>query len=163
MLGSKIKELRRQRHLNQDKFAQMLGVSRSTLSRWERNEAVPDSEQLTQIADAFQISIRYLIDDQMSHEDISKDTGTVSNEEIVQQLIRINDNFAEELARRKDTVKRVTLIILIIIFVISMMFAILIINNMYTPGQGYDKDTVYYYVQSQNDGGNHDQKDNSDC
>ena len=79
MLGSKIKELRKGRHLSQDRLAQMLNVSRPTLSRWERNEAVPDSDQLTRIANTFQVNVKYLIDDEMSYEDIGKNDGDIGN------------------------------------------------------------------------------------
>ena len=146
MLGPKIKELRKRRHLSQDRLAQMLNVSRPTLSRWERNEAVPDSDQLTRIANTFQVNVRYLIDDDMSYEDIGKNDSDIGNEEIVEQLVRINDNFAEELARRRDSIKRISLIILIIVFAVSMMFAILIVTNMHSPGDGFGKDTIIYYV-----------------
>ena len=149
MLGEKIKALRKRRHLNQDKFAETIGISRQTLSRWERGEAVPDSGQLIQIANAFQVDVKFLLDDRISSEDIveTKDSKSIENDEIVEQLIRINDHLAEELARRRENIRRVTLIVLIILFVVSMIFTILVVINTVdtTPYSTTDNTIIYYY------------------
>ena len=149
MLGEKIKALRKRRHLNQDKFAETIGISRQTLSRWERGEAVPDSGQLIQIANAFQVDVKFLLDDRISSEEIveTKDSKSIENDEIVEQLIRINDHLAEELARRRENIRRVTLIVLIILFVVSMIFTILVAINTVdtTPYSTTDNTIIYYY------------------
>ncbi|SCW48858.1 Transcriptional regulator, contains XRE-family HTH domain [Ruminococcaceae bacterium YRB3002] len=142
MLGSKIKELRKKHHISQESLADRIGVSRATLSRWERNEAVPDSDQLTRIADALQVDIRFLLSNDKSVSDISKDDKGIGNEELVEQLIRINDHLAEELVRRRENVRRIALIVLISLFVISMIFVILILTNTYVPGHHITNDGI---------------------
>ena len=153
MLGSKIKELRKEHKLTQDKFARMIYVSRPTLSRWERNEAVPDSDQLTRIAGALQVSVEYLLNEDLTAGSSSETKSSMDNDDIVRQLVRINDTLAENISRRRENIKRVCLIILIILVVFSLMFAVLIICNMSEPGQGYGKDTVIYVTEYELNGG----------
>lgn len=152
MLGEKIKALRKRRHLNQDKFAETIGISRQTLSRWERGEAVPDSGQLIQIANAFQVDVKFLLDDRISPEDIveTKDSKSIENDEIVEQLIRINDHLAEELARRRENIKRMTLIILIVILTLTILFVILIITNMPPAPYSVPEISVSYISNDEN-------------
>jgi len=49
------------RGLSQDEFAENLGVSRQAVSKWERNEAYPDTENLIAIAKFFNVKIDDLI------------------------------------------------------------------------------------------------------
>lgn len=60
-IGSKIKELRRQRNLTQEEMASHLGLSFQTISKWERNEGYPDITLLPALASYFKISIDELM------------------------------------------------------------------------------------------------------
>ena len=50
-------EMRRQQHLTQAALSKQLGVSRSTVSMWENEEAQPDNAMLCRLADLFGVSI----------------------------------------------------------------------------------------------------------
>ena len=56
----RLKELREQRRLNQERLAMKLNVSQSTISAYEVGERVPDLETLIAIADFFGVSLDYL-------------------------------------------------------------------------------------------------------
>lgn len=60
-LGEKIQELRRKRGMSQDVLAEKLDVSRQAVSKWERDEAVPETEKIIRLAQEFQVSIDYLL------------------------------------------------------------------------------------------------------
>ncbi|MDO7907197.1 helix-turn-helix transcriptional regulator [Paenibacillus sp. JX-17] len=59
--GNRIAELREQRGLTQEELAGSLGITRASLSHYEKNRRKPDFETLTKIADIFEVSIDYLI------------------------------------------------------------------------------------------------------
>ena len=59
--GDNLYTLRKEKGLSQDEFAEQLGVSRQAVSKWERNEAYPDTENLIAISRFFNVSIDDLI------------------------------------------------------------------------------------------------------
>ena len=59
--GDNLYTLRKQRGLSQDEFAEKMGVSRQAISKWERNESYPDTENLIAIAKFFGVSIDDMI------------------------------------------------------------------------------------------------------
>lgn len=60
-LGSKITELRKQKGWSQIELAKKLEVSMEIVGRYERNEAVPSIEIAKRMADAFEVSLDYLV------------------------------------------------------------------------------------------------------
>lgn len=60
-LGEKIQELRRRRGMSQDELAEKLDVSRQAVSKWERDEAIPETEKIIRIAHEFQVSTDHLL------------------------------------------------------------------------------------------------------
>ena len=59
--GDNLYSLRKSKGISQDEFAESLGVSRQAVSKWERNEAYPDTENLIAIAKFFNVKIDDLI------------------------------------------------------------------------------------------------------
>lgn len=62
VIGSKIRELRRQKDISQEVLAQYLGVSFQAVSKWESGATMPDIGLLPAIASFFEISIDELFD-----------------------------------------------------------------------------------------------------
>ena len=60
-LGTRIVELRGARGLSQEALANELGISRQAVSRWERGEALPDTENLIALADLFGVTLDELV------------------------------------------------------------------------------------------------------
>ena len=60
-LGNNICFLRKQRKLTQEQFAEMMHVTRQTVSRWETNEVVPELERLTQMCAVFSCTMDELV------------------------------------------------------------------------------------------------------
>lgn len=61
VLGYRVKELRNKKSINQTKFAQLLGVSRSAVSMWEIDKSEPDNEMLIKISQVLNCSTDYLL------------------------------------------------------------------------------------------------------
>lgn len=63
-MGEKIQDLRRRSGMSQDALAEQLGVSRQAVSKWERDEAVPEADKIVGLAKAFHVSTDYLLLDE---------------------------------------------------------------------------------------------------
>ncbi len=61
-LGSKIKELRKQRGITQEQLANAVGISFQAVSKWENNIALPDITLAPVIANYFGVSLDELFD-----------------------------------------------------------------------------------------------------
>ena len=59
--GEKLQKLRTRAGLSQDQLAELLDVSRQAVSKWERNEAMPEAEKLVRISRQFGVSTDYLL------------------------------------------------------------------------------------------------------
>jgi len=62
LLGEKIATLRREKNLRQEDLAKLLGVSRQTISNYEKGERHPDPQMLSRLARFFNVSSDYLLD-----------------------------------------------------------------------------------------------------
>ena len=59
--GEKLQSLRQKAGMSQDALAERLNVSRQAVSRWERDETMPETEKVVLIADLFGVSTDYLL------------------------------------------------------------------------------------------------------
>lgn len=60
--GNKLKELRMQNGLTQQQLATQLGVTKSVISFYERQERTPSPEVLRKMASVFRVSTDFLLD-----------------------------------------------------------------------------------------------------
>lgn len=70
-IGEKIFELRRSKGVSQETMAFDLAVSRQAVSKWETDQSIPDLDKIRALADYFEVSIDYLVNDVKS-EDITE-------------------------------------------------------------------------------------------
>lgn len=61
LIGSRIQEYRKKAGLNQEEFAEKLGVSRQAVSKWERDKAYPDLDRLVCICELLDVEVGELI------------------------------------------------------------------------------------------------------
>ena len=54
--GEKIYELRKKKNMSQEELAQVLNVSRQTISKWETGESNPDFDKIVPLCNFFEIS-----------------------------------------------------------------------------------------------------------
>lgn len=59
-IGDRIIDLRRQRGLSQGQVAEMIGVSRQAVSKWESGQNSPDTVKLIRLADILDTDVEYL-------------------------------------------------------------------------------------------------------
>lgn len=61
--GDKLSKLRKEKNLTQEQLAEILGVSRQSVSKWESDTAYPETEKLISLANLFECSTDYLLKD----------------------------------------------------------------------------------------------------
>lgn len=64
--AEKLKELRKQSGISQEKLAEKLGVSRQAVTKWERDLGVPDIENIIAISKLFDVSMDELFSNERS-------------------------------------------------------------------------------------------------
>ena len=62
--GEKLQALRQKAGMSQDALAEKLNVSRQAVSRWERDETMPETEKVILLADLFGVTTDYLLREQ---------------------------------------------------------------------------------------------------
>lgn len=73
--AEKLKQLRSERGYSQENLAEMLGVSRQAVSKWESGRVYPDIDYIVEISNIFNVSTDYLL----------KDTETKSHDKDISQ------------------------------------------------------------------------------
>lgn len=68
-IGEKLVRLRKEQNLTQEQFAELMKVSRQSVSKWELNAAYPDTERLIRISKLFGCSLDYLLKDEIEQMD----------------------------------------------------------------------------------------------
>lgn len=78
-LGKNIYEFRTAKNLSQGDLAELLDVSRQSVSKWETNAAIPDLDKLMKMCDVFGVTLDELTG-RMAHEKESIETVKVSEQ-----------------------------------------------------------------------------------
>lgn len=87
MLGEKIIKERKNHNLSQENLAEMVGVTRQTISNWELNETSPDLKQAQKLTEIFNISMDELIGNKSII--LEKIDKTESNSKLIIKLIKV--------------------------------------------------------------------------
>ena len=64
-LGDKLSKLRKENNYTQEQLADVLGVSRQSISKWESDIAYPETDKLIRISELFDCSLDYLLKDEV--------------------------------------------------------------------------------------------------
>lgn len=104
--NKKILSLRKKEKLTQEQMADILGVTRQTISNWELDITKPDIDQITKISNIFKISIDELL-------------GQKTNDIIINKIEKTENMVSKNYKKIK--------ILLLIIYLVLLMSAISII------------------------------------
>ncbi len=88
MLNQRIRELRLAKNISQVKLAELLGVTKQSVSNWENDNIQPSVEIVVKLAAIFDVSTDYLLGLENSR---SIDVSELSPEEIAHIQLIIND------------------------------------------------------------------------
>lgn len=59
-LGQKLFEMRKKAALSQEQVAEVLGVTRQTVSKWETDQTTPDFDKIIPISKLYNVSVNEL-------------------------------------------------------------------------------------------------------
>lgn len=77
-VANKLVELRKKNGLSQEELASRLGLSRQAISKWERAEASPDTDNLIQLARLYGVSLdALLLDGDLEPDSLCREAPTV--------------------------------------------------------------------------------------
>ena len=81
-IGSKLKNARNEKGITQEQAAELLGVSRQTISNWENNKSYPDIVSVIKMSDSYSVSLDHLLKEekmmkQTYQEFLEESTNTV--------------------------------------------------------------------------------------
>ncbi len=114
MFGENLKTLRKQKGVSQEDLATRLHVVRQTISKWEKNLSVPDTDTLIRLAEILEVSVSELLGAKIENENTASD--------IAEQLSRINDQLAikNRRSRRIWKVVAIVLAVIVLLYVFSI-------------------------------------------
>lgn len=82
MISQRIKELRAEKKVSQKELASQLFISPQAISKWERNEATPNPEAITKMAEILGVSADYLLGRTDQKEKLPTGSEELSNAEV---------------------------------------------------------------------------------
>ena len=127
MLNENIKAIRRSKGLSQEELAIKLNIVRQTISKWEKDFSVPDSDMLISISEVLETSVSTLLGETIS------ETKVDDIKAIATKLEVINSQLAQTSAMRR---KILHWILISLCMIIITIFVLLIVLN--SPYLGWD-------------------------
>ena len=91
--GEKIQALRKSRGWSQEQLAEQIGVSRQALSKWENGTAIPDTNNVVQLAKLFGVTTDYLLLDEYGTEN-NMESAVLQNDRVVEQQEKLRKTLA---------------------------------------------------------------------
>ncbi len=125
MLSENIKNLRKEKGMSQEELASKLNVVRQTVSKWEQNLSVPDSEMLIKIAEVFEVPVSRLLGETVEETDTKTEL-----EKISQKLENLNSLMAERNMRSRKIWMVIVAVCLVVTSLIMIMFSVLFLIQL---------------------------------
>lgn len=131
--GERLYELRNKNNLSQEELAEVLDVSRQSISKWENDKAYPEMTRLLFMSDYFDVSLDYLmrgIEKENNEEKVtSDDADKNSNDKYkTKNILLVWNNFLSNLSPKQKT-----LFMLLYVLIICSLVA-LIVSVIYLGG-----------------------------
>lgn len=112
MFNENLKALRKQKGFTQEELAIRVNVVRQTVSKWEKGLSVPDADSLQRIAEILDVGVNELLGVDFTKE--------ASQNDVAEQLARINEQLAIKNRRWNRFWKIVGVILLINIILFAL-------------------------------------------
>ena len=88
-LGSRIKEHRTRAKLSQEKVAELVGVSRQAVTKWESDQSSPSMDNLFRLAEIFGTTVDALVTDETDERSVAKLVYQMIQEDKARQRARL--------------------------------------------------------------------------
>lgn len=135
ILADKIIHLRKKNGWTQEELADKLNVSRQAVSKWEGAQSIPDMEKILQMSRLFEVSVDYLMKEELTESDYVEDTST--------QVHKVSLEFANDFI--KDTEIQAKQIALgVILFILSPV--VLVTLSLFSEANLHDLTANQYGI-----------------
>ncbi len=107
-IGKKIRNLRQHIGISQIDLAKIIGVSKSTMSNYERNYSIPDPDIIVALANYFNVSTDYLydVDNGSVHPNITQEnTPYITNHSLTKDELNVLAYYNRLSDEHKDYIK----------------------------------------------------------
>lgn len=137
-LGEKIQQLRKATGISQEQLAEQLGVSRQSVSKWELDDAIPETSKIVLLSELFSIST-----DELLKNSCSKCETDAPGQMGEGRLEKIAANNA---ANRQRAMGFKTIILGLVMLVLELMFLPVfgMIQKSHVNGQGFYVEFIQY-------------------
>lgn len=130
--SEKLYELRKAKKLSQEELAERLNVARQTISKWETGATTPDTNNLVELSNIFEISIDEFVGKNVKQEEENKtENKKVNKKKIIIVSILI------------------LLIFLVIIYIGIIIYRANVVSNFVTSIGEKDNDSDYMYIYTE--------------
>ena len=129
-LGEKLSKLRKEYNYTQEQLADILGVSRQSISKGESDIAYPETEKLIELGKIFECSMDYLLKDEVAE----KTGDSVSESYFTEKVTEISKKVLTDKNKGKaKKILKIIGIILAVFLVVDIISMILYFCVLGTP------------------------------
>ncbi len=111
--GERLFELRKTKNVSQEEFAELLDVSRQSISKWENDKAYPEMTRLLFMSEYFDVSLDYLM--RGTEDCASNEETTISYK--AKNMLMVWNSFVSNLSDKQRKLLMVLYILLVCILV----------------------------------------------
>ena len=134
--GQRLYELRKEKKISQEELAELLDVSRQSISKWENDKAYPEMTRILFMSEYFGVSLDYLMRGTKCEEGGQVTTATFK----AKTMLTIWNTFVSNLSGTQRKLMMV-LYFLLICVCIAILFS-------FIYGAGYVIGKAFYYIQN---------------
>lgn len=110
-LGEKIAKQRKELNYTQEQLADILGVSRQSISKWESDIAYPETEKLIELGRLFDCSMDYLLKEEVTEKCGVQTAGFTEKVEEISRKVMTSQNKS----KAKKVLKIVGIVLLVVL------------------------------------------------
>ena len=139
-IGSFLRELRKEQKITQEQFAEKLGISARTVSRWETGSNMPDISLLSEIADFYDVGIPELIAGERKSDEMNEEVKEVAN--------AMSDYAGAEKAKLVKSIRNLSIfgLIALIVYLVLRETGAYEGNTVLRYAYGYSEALIYVTV-----------------
>lgn len=127
-LGEKIAKQRKELNFTQEQLADILGVSRQSISKWETDIAYPETDKLIELGKVFDCSMDYLLKESVTEKNSVQTSGFTEKVEEISRIIMTEKNKG-----KAKKILKIIGIIVAVVLAIDIISMILYFGILGTP------------------------------
>ena len=125
-LGEKIAKQRKELNYTQEQLADILGVSRQSISKWESDIAYPETDKLIELGKLFDCSMDYMLKEEVTEKTGVQVSGFTQKVEEIGRKVMTDKNKGK--AKRILKIIGIILAVVLTIDIISMILYFCIVG-----------------------------------